>query len=472
MSLDYNQNYLLTNPAESRPEIDTTTSSLNGIRRFYAKLSRKQLTIDAFCGTSFFSNPYELFAALVKGNKALSDNVKLEILQCICQVSDWKAFMPELEFLQTNKLVLSQFLRNPDSPIFWGFLLVLLSALYKYQLKIFQLYEGKSLISCEVGRAGEPGRRLRLGVVIFPDGFKFSVLAKFKGSEKEYNIENYLRDLRFENKIYEIHLTKNEVNALRILTENLGFFPQLIVDYNDLLTQKEYYGNSKTDLAQIFDSIVKITTSTDLNSKENPTRILRIENLGIENLNPRLKSELIFGNKVLYNPIQTITDQEISRTQLMPRPPGLKEKYLDGSITTQNLDQNAEKQNAIERQATKIEDTDSSDGARKKPEETDPSNPKSFKDLAAVKPIILDQNRSIRYIGKLKFVNEKNRYGFLVKELDGADVFFHLSDMENAGISWEMLLKNKDLRFTFSELKYIGRHNISKKAVEIKLYEE
>lgn len=472
MSLDYNQNYLLTNPAESKPEIDTTTSSLNGIRKFYYKLSRKQLTIDAISGTIFFDNPYELFAALVKGDKALFDQIKLDLLQCICEVSDWKAFMPELEFLQTNKLVLSQFLRNPDSPIFWGFLLVLLSALYKYQLKIFQLYEGKSLISCEVGRAGEPSRQLRLGVVIFPDGFKFSVLKKFKSPEEEYNVESFLRDLKFDNKIYEIHLTKNEVNALRILTENLGFFPQLIVDYNDLLSQKEYYGNSKTELAQIFDNIVKITTSSDLNSKDNPTRLLRIENLGIENLNTRLKAELIFGNKVLYNPIQSITEQDISRTQLMPKPPGLKEKYLDGSITTQNLDQNQEKQNAIERQATRTEEIDNSDGTTKKLEDGDPANLKSFKDLAAVKPIILDQNRNIRYIGKLKFVNEKNKYGFIVKELDGADVFFHLSDMENAGISCEMLLKNKDLRFTFSELKYIGRHNISKKAVEIKLYNE
>jgi cold shock CspA family protein len=472
MSLDYNQNYLLTNPAESKPELDTTTSSLNGIRKFYNKLSRKQFTIDAICGKVFFNNPYELFAALVKGGKSFSDQVKVDLLQCICEISDWKAFMPELEFLQTNKLVLSQFLRNPDSPIFWGFLLILLSALYKYQLKIFQLYEGKSLISCEVGRTADSGSLLRLGVVIFPDGFKFSVLKKVTHSSEEYSLESYIRNLKFENKIYEIHLTKNEVNALKILTENLGFFPQLIVDYNDLMVQKEYYENSKTELAQIFDNIVKITTSSDLNSKENPTRLLRIENLGIENLNSRLKAELIFGNKVLYNPIQAMTPEDISRTQLMPKPPGLKEKYLDGSITAQNLDQNPEKQNVIERQATKLEEIENGDGTAKKLEEADPNHLKSFKDLAAVKPIILDQNRNIRYIGRLKFVNEKNKYGFIVKELDGADVFFHLSDMENAGISCDMLLKNKDLRFTFSELKYIGRHNISKKAVEIKLHSE
>jgi cold shock CspA family protein len=474
MSTLYNPNYLLTNHDELKLDTTTDSSDTQGIKKFYKKLHFKGLVIDSLLGEMFFKNPYELFAALVKGDKRQAEEVKCDVIECIRDVADWKAFMPELEFLQLNKLVLSQFLRNPDSPIFLGFLLILLAALYKYQLKIYQFYEGKSLISCEIGSHRDISKVLRLAIVIFPDGFKFSILKKAKVNAEDFDFDSLWTDVKFENKMFEIHLTKNDMNALRVLTENLGFFPQLIVDYSDLLTQKQYYGNSKTELSHIFENIMKINTNTDLNSKDNATRVLRIENLGIENLNSRLKAELIFGNKVLFNPFQKIKEHEFENSFSVSKPPGLKEKYLDGSMILHNTDGHPDKRDHNDKSVQRFNSVATTEAHNKISEDTESGmkEMKSFKEIAAVKPVILDQNKEIRFVGKLKFVNEKNKYGFLVKELDGSDVFFHLSDMENAGITSEILLKNKDLRFSFAELKYIGRHNISKKAVELKLHQE
>lgn len=44
-----------------------------------------------------------------------------------------------------------------------------------------------------------------------------------------------------------------------------------------------------------------------------------------------------------------------------------------------------------------------------------------------------------RQKGKLKFFDESKKYGFLLLDEDNTDVFVHLDDMQNAGITVEML---------------------------------
>lgn len=95
--------------------------------------------------------------------------------------------------------------------------------------------------------------------------------------------------------------------------------------------------------------------------------------------------------------------------------------------------------------------------------------PPQMIDVPKKKPIILDQTQE-RFSGKLKFFDEIKGYGFIVKEDDDKDIFCHYDDFCKANISIPMLRAVKIgqvLRLSFSCLSYIGRHNKSKKAVDL-----
>jgi hypothetical protein len=95
--------------------------------------------------------------------------------------------------------------------------------------------------------------------------------------------------------------------------------------------------------------------------------------------------------------------------------------------------------------------------------------PPQMMDVPKKKPIILDQTQE-RYTGKLKFFDEVKGYGFIVKDDDEKDIFCHYDDFCKANINIAMLRAVKIgqvLRLSFSCLSYIGRHNKSKKAVDL-----
>ena len=87
----------------------------------------------------------------------------------------------------------------------------------------------------------------------------------------------------------------------------------------------------------------------------------------------------------------------------------------------------------------------------------------------------LDKQDQNRYCGHLKFFDEGKNYGFLgkviikVKEDDMSDVFVHFDDLQKANMSKEELkiTKNSLLRFSFVILEYFGKHQKSRKAVDI-----
>lgn len=90
-------------------------------------------------------------------------------------------------------------------------------------------------------------------------------------------------------------------------------------------------------------------------------------------------------------------------------------------------------------------------------------------DIPKKKPIILDQTQE-RFSGRLKFFDEVKGYGFIVKDDDEKDIFCHFDDFCKAGINIQALRSVKHgftLRVSFSCLSYIGRHNKSKKAVDL-----
>jgi len=87
------------------------------------------------------------------------------------------------------------------------------------------------------------------------------------------------------------------------------------------------------------------------------------------------------------------------------------------------------------------------------------------------KPIILDEGNE-RYCGRLKFFDENKKYGFIVMDDDGSDIFVHYDDLYKAGIPKELLRTARMgnlIKVTFSCMAYIGKYNKSRKAIDIQL---
>lgn len=74
----------------------------------------------------------------------------------------------------------------------------------------------------------------------------------------------------------------------------------------------------------------------------------------------------------------------------------------------------------------------------------------------AKQQVILEERSEQRHHGKIKFVNFEKNYGFIVKEGAQQDIFFHLKDLESEDVDREVL-ENKESKFSFSEVKYIGK---------------
>lgn len=91
------------------------------------------------------------------------------------------------------------------------------------------------------------------------------------------------------------------------------------------------------------------------------------------------------------------------------------------------------------------------------------------------KPVILDnENKHTRFYGKLKFFSEEKGYGFIIMDNDQSDIFCHYDDFAKANITLDMLKGAKlghILRLSYCCLSYIGRHNRSRKAVDLKVLE-
>lgn len=97
--------------------------------------------------------------------------------------------------------------------------------------------------------------------------------------------------------------------------------------------------------------------------------------------------------------------------------------------------------------------------------------------------------------GHLKFFLDDKQYGFLLEDVSGDEIFFHMDDMRKANVSTELLTlgSNKPyvstvstqvagkmrldlqrqfkLRFEFAILRYVGKYGVSQKAQDIRLIE-
>lgn len=87
-------------------------------------------------------------------------------------------------------------------------------------------------------------------------------------------------------------------------------------------------------------------------------------------------------------------------------------------------------------------------------------------------PLVLEESVH-RYLGTVKFFDENKGYGFLIMDFDNSEIFVHFDDFEkNQGISKENIMTYKlgnIIRVSFICMKYIGKYNMSRKAVDVKI---
>lgn len=87
------------------------------------------------------------------------------------------------------------------------------------------------------------------------------------------------------------------------------------------------------------------------------------------------------------------------------------------------------------------------------------------------KPLVLEESAT-RYFGTLKFFDDFKSFGFIIMDINNSEIFFHFDDFEQNGVTKEMLMTYRSgniIRVSFGCMKYIGKYNISMKAIEIKL---
>ncbi|CAD8082665.1 unnamed protein product [Paramecium primaurelia] len=99
-------------------------------------------------------------------------------------------------------------------------------------------------------------------------------------------------------------------------------------------------------------------------------------------------------------------------------------------------------------------------------------------------PYVLDDSLQ-RQKGRMKFYDDTKKYGFLVLDEDGTDVFVHYDDLQAAGITLEKMklykivhqnnpqyvkfTKNGGPYFEFTLMNYMGKYNKSRKAIDLQL---
>lgn len=82
------------------------------------------------------------------------------------------------------------------------------------------------------------------------------------------------------------------------------------------------------------------------------------------------------------------------------------------------------------------------------------------------------QSLSQHQTGKLKFFDDQTNFGFIILDADGSDLFVHYDDLMKANLTKDILLRakyNYTFYFSFIIMTYYGKHNLSRKAVDLQL---
>lgn len=468
-----------TNTDDFATYYNSTLESREDIEKFVKKLSAKRLKLSTNSkGQYFYRTPFELFSALFDGTKGDASKILRDLKNLVLCFPVWRDLLPELEFLDTHQKVLLYLINRPESIIFAGLSLLILAAMFKTKLKLYQLYQSKSLMSFEVGAGIQSTKTAYIGVFLFADAISYSVLQKtrakdgLRGNSQEAlreslpATEKLLENLGANNMKFQTNFTELEREIIKILNKHLGLPAQMLLDFREhtlILQQKQ---RERSEIVHILDSIREGFNLETMRTAGG--RLLRLESLGIEKLSAAVKKELIFGKLRNNEGLNARNGPEILVTEL---PPGLREKYTEAqALFVMPTLEGFERVDSIYAESKKTPETNET-ATRKHSFEAMEAIPEQVEEHPVPnRPIVLEDNRKLRFSGVLKFVNEKDEYGFFLKDVDKSDVFFHFSELKQANIPLKLLLENKNMRVTFAEVSYISKnHRKSKKAVDIEL---
>ena len=148
-----------------------TDPLLKSVLCFFGQLNSKGLK-PCLMETLFFSSPLELFSKL----KNISiENLKIKIKENLHILIEQKE---ELFFLKKFEDLKYAFVNNMDKTLFTGLLIYVLCFIFNFNCKLFQFHDRKSLVSCEIDLDGK--ETIRIAIIIFNQGFQFSVLTKIE----------------------------------------------------------------------------------------------------------------------------------------------------------------------------------------------------------------------------------------------------------------------------------------------------
>lgn len=467
-------NHGLLTPHSDEPAcyFNSTLESRKDVQSFVKKLYAKNLRMRQVRGQFFFRTPFELFAAIFEGTRGDAARISRDLKNFILQFPTWSALLPELAFLETHQKILLYFVSHPELIILSGLCLVLLAVMFKTRLKVYQMYQRSSLMSFELAGGLPSASTSRIGVFLFGDAISYCVLDKSKTISSIPSVDELMEHLRNNNLSFNPQFSKIEVDIIETLMEHMGPYSQLLLNFAHFTQTTAGKQNEVHELVNILNAIRQ--NMSQENREASNGRVLRIESLGLEGLQPAVKAELIFGPKISNEILTRSTHVAIGHE----RPPGLKEKYSEGAPTfiIPTLDNFERVEMIMADNLEKRVTPETHESLRKHsfdlmnpiPEQAEEHLP--HPPARPPQPPAFNSPANKRYSGTLKFVNEKEEYGFFLKDVDKSDVFFHFSELKQAGIPLQVLKENKGTRVTFAEIEYVGKNNKkSKKAIEIQL---
>lgn len=445
-------------------EIESNLQEKDDIPLFFQKLKIKELTPKQINGKRFFKTPFDLFSNLFNNSKGDPSKIKRDLISFVLGFPNWGTILPELEFLTNHQFIMLHFIRNSESVVFFGLTLILLSILYNVKLKVYQLYQNKSLMTFELANNLETHTTFKIAAILVQNGISLSILEKSKFIDESRDFKELSEELNQERTKINFELSNIEVQISKILTTNLGVCFNFTFNSSELVSNLNMIQENRHEIEDIL-GIIHNLFSGKKAGKQNKKH-LKIEKLGICYLSSDVKKDLIFGKKGLQdlkmNNVQT-------NSSIKNGPPGLMGGYFDclqtsfGGENIQKSDIELEEINKNFKMNKLVNNHNQPGFKSSSPQQ------KTQEELLLSRTGVQEDNLTERFTGYVKFVNESGKYGFFVKEVDNTDVFFHFSELEKSKINLKMLISNKNSRVSFAEVKYIGKHSISKKAVEILL---
>lgn len=253
-------------------------------QRFLLKIKEKNLLVRKFNGQFLFENAFEVLAVLTEHSIKETETIANRTKTMIKKIVDWSLIHSEFTFLNNRNDIIQHFLEDEYNPIYFGFLLVLHCKIYNYVLKIYQLEETNSMITCEIGHS-KCEEFLRIGIFHSPMGPKFAILEKTQNKFQTAidfgvsSLQEFSRfskdDKRFIKNLFSFSkenseksqnqdflnnkskISSIEIEILKTISKNIGVFPQAIILYSEYISEKVLILAKQKELSFLFHFLVK-----------------------------------------------------------------------------------------------------------------------------------------------------------------------------------------------------------------------